>query len=257
MDLVSVIMPVFNAIDTLGQALDSIVQQDYRPIEICLVDDKSDDGSYAFAKDYTSKNTAQGIDFKLLQNHSNKGAGFTRNKALELATGRYIAFLDADDLWKPHKLTTQIQAMQEGGKAVSYGAYEIFENDPDKPIAIHKVFSVLTYKELLKTNYLGNLTGIYDASAIGKIPIPLMRKRQDWAMWLDVLKTGGDAIGIQEPIASYRLGDGLSASKWGLIKYNYAVYREHLGYGSIKSSLKMLSFFYEQFLVKRKLKKSI
>ena len=73
-------------------------------------------------------------------------------------------------------------------------------------------------------------------------------------MWLDIVKKAGSAIGIQEPIASYRLGDGLSSNKLDLIKYNYAVYRSHLGYSTIKSSWMMLRFFYEQFIVKNKMK---
>ena len=254
MELVSVIVPVFNSSETLEATLESILQQDYRPIEILVVDDGSSDDSYAFAKAYSQHNQQQDISFIIRQNPHNMGAGLTRNKALELATGRYIAFLDADDIWKAHKLSTQINALKSSGNNVCYTAYEIFRDDPSKPTAIHHVFTELTFKKLHKTNYLGNLTGIYDATATGKISIPSMRKRQDWAMWLDVLKKGGPAIGIQEPLASYRLGAGLSASKLNLVKYNFAVYREHLGYGFLKSCWCMMTFFYEQFFVKNKMK---
>jgi len=250
METVSVIVPVYNNLKTLPQTLDSILQQDYRPIEITIIDDKSDDGSFAFAKAYSQQNQQPDISYIVLQNHSNMGAGATRNKALELSTGRYIAFLDADDLWRPHKLTKQINTLKSNGKQVCYSAYEIFEEDPSKPIAIHRVFTELTYNKLHKTNYLGNLTGIYDTSTIGKVKISSIRKRQDWAMWLDVLKKAGPAVGIQEPLASYRLGAGLSGSKLDLIKYNYAVYREHLGYSWLKSGWCMLLFFYEQFFIK-------
>jgi glycosyltransferase involved in cell wall biosynthesis len=254
MDTVSIIVPVYNNLKTLRETLDSILQQDHRPIEIIIVDDQSTDGSYAFAKAYSQQNPQPDIKFIVQQNNSNKGAGVTRNKALELSTGRYIAFLDADDLWKPEKLTRQINALKSSGRQVCYSAYEIFEEDPLKPIAIHHVFPELTYEKLHKTNYLGNLTGIYEASIIGKVPISSIRKRQDWAMWLDVLKKAGPAVGIQEPLASYRLGAGLSASKLDLIKYNYAVYREHLGYSWIKSCWWMGLFFYEQFFVKNGMK---
>ena len=221
------------------------------------MDDQSEDGSYAFAKAYSQQNREQGISFIIQQNDVNMGAGYTRNRAVELATGRYIAFLDADDLWMSRKLSKQISTMNTSGSNVCYSAYEIFGDDSNNPLAVQKVFPELTFNRLHKSNYLGNLTGIYDASAIGKIPISCMRKRQDWAMWMDVLKKGGPAIGIQEPLASYRLGHGLSASKINLIKYNFAVYRNHLGYGFFKSCWCMVQFFYEQFFVKSRLKKML
>lgn len=250
MELVSVIMPTYNSAATLVEALDSILNQSYRPIEIITIDDSSDDDSYAFAKAYSQKFTTQDITFITLKNDENAGAGISRNKGVQKATGTYIAFLDADDVWKPHKLSTQIDAMTSQKAIVCYGAYEIFKDAPDKPIAVQKVFSKLYYNKLHKANYLGNLTGIYNASVLGKVSIPALRKRQDWAMWLDVLKKADYAIGIQEPIASYRLSDGLSANKIELIKHNYAVYRKHLGYSILKSCWNMLLFFYEQFVVK-------
>lgn len=254
MSVVSVIVPVYNNASTLSETLDSISAQTYRPIQIVLVDDASDDGSFAFAKAYSQQHTTPDLQFIVLNNTTNAGAGISRNNALKAATGDYIAFLDADDLWKPHKLTTQLDAMKSHNAAVCYGAYEIFDVSPDLPVAVHHVFEKLTYHKLHKTNYVGNLTGIYHAAMVGKIPIPALRKRQDWAMWLDVLKNGGDAIGIQAPIASYRLSNGLSANKLNLIKHNYEVYRQHLGYSTFKSSWCMVLFFWEQFAIKRRLK---
>jgi len=254
MSLVSIIMPTYNSMATVQESLDSIISQTHRPLEIITIDDCSVDGSYAFAKAYAAKNSSQEITFITLKNTTNSGAGITRNKGIEAATGTYIAFLDADDLWKPHKLETQISAMKSQDALVCYGAYEIFKTIPEKPIAIHKVFEKLTYQKLHKSNYLGNLTGIYNAAVLGKIAVPNLRKRQDWAMWLDIVKKAGFAIGIQEPIASYRLGDGLSSNKLDLVKYNYAVYKSHLGYSTIKSSWMMLRFFYEQFIVKKRMK---
>jgi len=251
MEWVSVIMPTYNSAQTLQEALDSIIHQTYRPIEIITIDDASNDDSLAIAKAYAQKHTTQDLQFIILKNDQNAGAGISRNKGVDNATGTYMAFLDADDLWKSHKLETQILAMKSQNALVCYGAYEIFKESPEKPILIHKVFEKLTYKKLHKTNYIGNLTGIYNAAVLGKVNIPSLRKRQDWAMWLDTLKKANYAIGIQEPIASYRLGNGLSANKIELIKYNYAVYRKHLGYSALKSSWNMILFFYEQFVIKK------
>lgn len=257
MDIVSVIMPTYNSAKTLKEALDSIISQSYRPIEIITIDDASKDDSLAIAKAYAQQHSTKDLQFVTLSNEQNAGAGISRNKGVEKASGSYIAFLDADDLWKPHKLTTQINAMKSQNATVCYGAYEIFKESAEKPVAVHKVFQKLTYQKLHKANYLGNLTGIYNAAVLGKISIPSLRKRQDWAMWLDVLKKANYAIGIQEPIASYRMSDGLSANKVELIKHNYAVYRKHLGYSVLKSSWMMLLFFYEQFVVKKAMKVEI
>ncbi|MEN8816217.1 MAG: glycosyltransferase family 2 protein [Nonlabens sp.] len=254
MSLVSVIMPTYNSVKTVKESIDSIVSQTYRPLEIITIDDGSDDESYAFAKAYALKNSSSEISFITLKNTSNSGAGITRNKGIEAATGTYIAFLDADDLWKPKKLEIQIEAMKSQNALACYGAYEIFKSAPDQPDQFHQVVRKLTFEKLLKANYLGNLTGIYNAEKLGKFYMPALRKRQDWAMWLDVLKKAGFAIGIQEPIASYRLSNGLSANKLDLIKYNYAVYRSHLGYSVIKSTILMVRFFYEQFFVKNRMK---
>lgn len=254
MSLVSIIIPTYNSLETIKESLDSVLSQSYRPLEIITIDDCSVDGSYAFAKAYASKSTSQQVTFISLKNTTNSGAGITRNKGIEAATGTYIAFLDADDLWKPHKLECQIRTMIEENATFCYGAYEIFTSYAHQPKFIHKVFEKLTFKKLLKANYLGNLTGIYNAQELGKFYMPPLRKRQDWAMWLDVMKKADFAIGIQEPIASYRLGEGLSSNKIDLIKYNYAIYRSHLGYSFFKSTWFMLRFFYEQFFVKNRMK---
>jgi|GEM_PF-181615 len=254
MELVTVLVPTYNNAQTLQHTLDSIVAQTHRPIEIITIDDASHDASYAFAKAYSQQHTTNDLHFLNLQNTVNSGAGISRNKALQAATGDYIAFLDADDLWKPHKLTVQLIAMKTQRATVCYGAYELFTTNHKKPIAVQNVFEKLSYHKLHKANYLGNLTGMYHAAVLGKIPISALRKRQDWAMWLDVLKKGGDAVGILEPIASYRIGNGLSANKTDLIRYNYAVYRTHLGYTTLKSTWCMMLFFYEQFVVKPRLK---
>ncbi|ALM20953.1 glycosyl transferase family 2 [Nonlabens sp. MIC269] len=257
MDLVSVIIPTYNNQDTLGETLDSVLNQDYRPIELIIVDDCSVDDSHAFAKAYSTKNSSQEISFIIQENKENKGAGFTRNRAVELANGRYIAFLDADDLWKPYKLSLQIEQMRLSQVAMSYGAYEIFTENASEPKYLQKVFNSLTYKKLLRANYVGNLTGIYDTHKIGKVVVSSLRKRQDWAMWLDVIKLSGTAIGIEKPIASYRTGNGLSSRKSSLIKYNYAVYRNHLNYSFLKSCWSMMLFIYEQWFIKKALIKKL
>ncbi len=256
-DLVSVVIPTYNSAEVLGQALDSVVQQTYRPIEIITIDDCSVDDSYAIAKAYSQKTTDPEISFVNLKNEQNSGAGVTRNKGIKKASGRYIAFLDADDLWKPQKLDKQVTCLRETGAGVVFAAYEIFDQDPAKPYAIQQVPEKLTYDKLLKANYVGMLTGIYDTHKTGKVFMPRIRKRQDWAMWLDAVKKAGGATGINDVLASYRKGDGLSSNKFDLIKYNYAIYRQHLGYSALQSSVLMAGFLYEQLVVKKSFEKRL
>jgi hypothetical protein len=253
MSLVSIITPTYNSIKTVKESLDSIIAQTHRPLEIITIDDCSGDDSYAFAKAYGLEHTSSEITFIHLKNNFNSGAGITRNKGIEAATGTYIAFLDADDLWKTHKLEIQINAMKKHHACLCYGAYEVFTASSNEPKLRHQVFKKLNFEKLLKANYLGHLTGIYNAQILGKFYMPAYRKRQDWAMWLDIIKKAEFAIGIQEPIASYRQGNSLSSSKLGLIRYNYAIYKRHLGYSTLKSNWMLLRFIYEQFFIKSQL----
>lgn len=117
---------------------------------------------------------------------------------------------------------------------------------------------VLHYDKLLKANYVGNLTGIYNVSILGKIYCPDISKRQDWALWLKVLEEGGPIEGIPESLALYRLRrNSISTNKIEMLKYNFAVYHSVLKYGFFHSIWRMLIFLYEQFFVKSKQTKSI
>lgn len=254
LEMVSIIIPTYNNVKTLQESLDSVLSQTYRPLEIIIIDDCSVDDSFAFAKAYALKNTSQNVSFITIKNNNNLGAGNTRNKGITAATGDYIAFLDADDLWKPHKLALQISEMKKQNASVCYGSYEIFNSCPKQPVYLQHVFKKLTFNKLLKANYIGHLTGIYHVKMLGKFYMPALRKRQDWAMWLDILRSSGNAIGIEQPIASYRQGAGLSYNKLELIPFNYAIYNKHLGYSAMNSCLLLLRFFYEQFFVKRKMR---
>lgn len=120
----------------------------------------------------------------------------------------------------------------------------------------HKIVEALpnlTYKKLLKSNYIGNFTGIYNAATLGKIYAPVIRKRQDWATWLSALKLENKAMGIQEPLAFYRVRkNSISKNKTSLLKYNYAVYKKVLGLSTLKSIFMMTIFLWEHFFVKSK-----
>ncbi|MEN3323828.1 glycosyltransferase family 2 protein [Mariniflexile soesokkakense] len=249
--LVSIITPMFNSEDFISETINSVISQTYTNWELFLIDDCSTDKTLQIVNQFVS----QYPNIKLLKNDTNLGAAITRNKGIEVSQGKYIAFLDADDLWKPQKLQHQIAFMETQNCDVSFSSYEQM-NETGKPLnKLIKALRELTYQKYLKSNYIGNLTGMYNVEVLGKIMVPNLRKRQDWAMWLMAIKKSGKpAKGIQESLAVYRVRkDSMSSNKINLIKYNYWVYRKGLGFSTLKSVFYMLGFLYEHFFVKSKL----
>ena len=253
--LTSIITPLYNSEVFIAETINSVIGQTYNNWELLLIDDGSKDKTIKIVESYIK----QYPNISLIKNKTNLGAAISRNKGIEAAKGEYIAFLDADDLWKPTKLEKQISFMIDENCDVCFSSYEQI-NEAGEPLnKLVKALPVLNYKTLLKTNYIGNLTGIYSAKKLGKITSPNLRKRQDWLLWLSAIKTSGKpAKSIQESLAYYRVRDNsMSSDKFELLKHNYNVYRKGLGFSVLKSMYRMVLFLYEQFFVKSKLIVSI
>lgn len=248
--LVSIITPMFNSETFISETLNSVINQTYQNWELLLIDDGSTDTTIEIVNQFLSKFH----NIKLLQNKANLGAAISRNKGIEASLGNYIAFLDADDLWKPEKLEIQIEFMQTENSYVCFSSYEQID-EAGKPLNNSiKALPELTYQKLLKSNYIGNLTGMYNVEVLGKIKAPNLRKRQDWLLWLAAIKKSGKpAKSIPQSLAYYRVRkDSISSNKINLLKYNYLVYRKGLGFSMLKSGYYMLIFLYEHFFVKSK-----
>lgn len=248
--LVSIITPLFNAEKYIAQTIESVQQQGYGNWEHIIVNDASQDASEEIVKNIAERDSR----IQLISLSENKGAAYCRNHATELAQGDYIAFLDSDDLWHPEKLTKQISFMQTYNCDVSYTSY-LQINEVGK--GLHKrikALDQLPYKKQLRNNYIGNLTGIYRTSALGKILAPPIRKRQDWAVWLMAIeRSGKPALGLVEDLAYYRVREGsISSNKLSLIPHNFKFYRSHLGYSWLASVYRLLRFFWEYFMVRPK-----
>lgn len=225
--LVSIITSSYNCADYIGETIESIQAQTYESWELLITDDCSTDNTLDIINEYASRDSR----IKVFSLWTNGGAGAARNNSIKYAEGRYIAFCDSDDKWLPEKLEQQLNLMARNRAACCYGSYyEIDEAGQRLRIIPSK--SVLTLKEEKHANKIGMLTGIYDTLLIGeKIYMPLIRKRQDWAMWLKVLLICGSAVGVQEPIAEYRIRpNSLSRNKLSMIKYNAAIYELVFGY---------------------------
>ncbi|QDO93144.1 glycosyltransferase family 2 protein [Formosa sediminum] len=248
--LVSVVTPVFNAEKFIAQTIQSVISQTYTNWELILVDDGSVDKSLEIISDFQKKHS----NIFLYKNVQNSGAAITRNKGMAEAKGAYIAFLDADDFWLPEKLEIQIGLMESRQLEVSFSSYNLMDANGNLLGQHVQALKKLTYNKLLKCNYIGNLTGVYNAERLGKIYTKNLRKRQDWLLWLEAVKrTKQPVIGIQEPLANYRLQpNSMSANKLGLIKYNYSVYKTGLNFSTVKSVYFMLLFIYEYIFVKSK-----
>jgi glycosyltransferase involved in cell wall biosynthesis len=248
--LVSIITPLFNAEKFIAQTLESVLSQTYSNWEHIIVDDASLDTS----TELVEQQALQDNRIHLIKLPENKGAAFCRNHATEIATGDYIAFLDSDDLWHPNKLERQIDFMEKNDCAVSFTSY--LHMDEAGNLLNKRIIALplLSYSKQHRNNYVGNLTGIYKVSQLGKILAPGIRKRQDWAVWLEAIKKSGNpAKGLQEDLAYYRVREGsISSNKRNLVSYNFKFYRKHLGYSWLGSVFYLLRFFWEYFFVRPK-----
>ncbi|MCA0131306.1 glycosyltransferase family 2 protein [Winogradskyella alexanderae] len=253
--IVSIITPIYNKASVVNQTIESVLNQSYQNWELLLINDASLDNSKSIIKPFIDQDSR----IKYFEFTKNKGAAEARNYGTKMAKGDYIAFLDADDLWHKNKLKIQLVKMTEETIDVCFGSYEMI-NAKSEPINIKvNALPILHYKKLLKANYIGNLTGIYNCKKLGKIYTKDLKKRQDWLLWIEALKRSTKpAKGITETIAYYRKIEGsLSANKYKLIQHNYNVYRKGLGFSIVKSCAYLLLFFYEHFFVKSKLVKTI
>lgn len=234
-DLVSIIMPSYNCGQFVEETIRSVQAQTYQNWEIIFMDDCSND-------DTIRKVSAMREEEKrihLYQNISNLGAAISRNNALREAKGRWIAFLDSDDLWEPEKLEKQVKFMEENGYAFSYTGYQEIDSE-GKPSGI----TVSGPKRISKFGMFafcwpGCLTVMYDREKIGLIQIEDIKKNNDYAMWLKVCQKA-DCYLLPEVLAKYRRGRSGSVSSHGIsimIKWHYKLFRETEKMGVIPSLL--------------------
>ncbi|OEE57324.1 hypothetical protein A1OS_21720 [Enterovibrio norvegicus] len=244
-NLVSIITPTFNAIDYISETYDSIKSQKFTNWEWVVTDDLSTDGTYEYLVELSFVDER----IKVFRNLGNAGAAVSRNNSIKQASGRFIAFLDADDLWQPNKLSTQIEFMMANNVALSYSDYSFVDEKSTVIDKVRKTPDYLDYRTLLRVNIIGCLTAIYDSDVIGKVYMPLIRKRQDYGLWLNVLKIVPKAYRCPGVLAVYRLRENsVSSNKFKLLRYNFELFYKHQNLSFFKS------FFYMSMNVYNKLR---
>jgi len=216
---VSVIVPVFNAEKTLHESLQSILDQTYRDIEVVAVNDCSSDGSNSVLLDFQRRFRRELI---ILNLDKNMGAAGARNEGIKMATGRFIAFCDADDIWLSNKLELQLSHMNSLGVACSHSSY-LFCNHRMEPLKTIKAKKIVRLGDMKFANEIGNLTGLYDVSKIGKFYQSEGVGHEDYAMWIDILHQT-ESLGVQEVLAKYRKqANSLSSNKLKALTWHFKI----------------------------------
>lgn len=230
---VSVITASYNAGRFISETIESVLNQTYENLELIIVDDCSTDNTEEIVKRYIEKDSR--VKFYKLE--KNSGAAVVRNTALEKATGRFMAFLDSDDLWNKDKLEKQIKFMKDNNYGFSFTSYRLmYENGELKGKEVIAPQS-MNYTQLLKNTIIGCLTVVIDKEIIGDFRMPLVRAGQDTATWLSILRKGHVAYGLNEVLASYRTVEGsISSNKIKALKRTWNTYRNLEKLSLVKSS---------------------
>ena len=233
-ELVSVIMPTYNCGRFIKESIDSVLAQTYENWELLIVDDYSTDETETIVSTYND----QRIHY--LRNTSNMGAALTRNKAIREAKGRYIAFLDADDLWLPEKLARQVAFMEEHHYAFTYHNYTEIDED-SKPLGVLVSGKVQVGKwGMMSCCWPGCLSVMLDVRVIGLVQIPDIQKNNDSAMWLQAIQKA-DCYLLPKVLAQYRRRTGsiTPTSVWKKIGWHYILFRQGAAMNPIASAFWM------------------
>lgn len=223
--LVSIVTPCYNSEKYISETIDSVFNQTYKNWEMIIVDDISSDNSIEIIKKYCEKDSR--IKYYILEEKG--GASLARNKAIRESQGKYIAFLDADDVWKSDKLEKQVQFMENNNYDFTYHNYELIDENSKKLNKLRIAPESITYKRALIGCSIGCLSAMYNCESVGKVQIKRLDKRNDDALWFKILKKCNNGYLLNDNLALYRVGNNSisSGSKTKLLKYHYQLYRNN------------------------------
>ena len=245
-ELVSIMTPSYNVEAFIARTINSVLLQTYSNWELLIVDDCSKDSSATIINDYVNK------DKRIKYFKTEKASGSPvkpRNIAIEKAIGKYIAFLDSDDIWLPTKLEEQLKLFDDDKVAVVYSNYEKINEKGDRSNRIIKAPADVDYHNLLKSNVIGNLTGIYDTGKVGKVYCQNIH-HEDYILWLSILKKGFIAKNTNTVTALYRVRDNsVSSNKLKVLSWQWNILRnvENI-------SLHKAVFYFSTYVIKALMK---
>lgn len=249
--LVSIVMPNYNSEKYLKATIESVLAQTYTNWELLFVDDCSMDNSLEIVRSYNDER------IKILQNEKNSGAAVSRNYALREAKGKWIAFLDSDDLWIPEKLEKQLTFMVENNYDFTYTYYRVCNNGVwENFIRISP--KKVTRRKMYNYCYFSTITVLYNREKVGLVQIPDIKKRNDYALWLTALKKC-DAYLYPEVMSYYIRHEGSISTVpiRKLIKYHYQLFHNVLGHGTVPSVLMVFNNLFHGFIKKNFYKKKL
>lgn len=204
--MISIIVPAYNSSKHISKTIESVLTQTFSDWEMLIVDDCSTDNTVEIVSAFADER------IKLIRNDINTGAAGARNKAIRIAKGPYIAFLDSDDMWLPEKLEKQLAFMKNNDLAFSFTAYECVSESADKLLYSVKAKESFSYKKFLKNTAIGTLTVMINRDKTGDFEMPEIRSSHDMALWLEIMKRGWNAYGLDICLAQYRNVDGSNSS---------------------------------------------
>ena len=233
---VSIIVPVYNVEKFITRTIDSVRSQTYEDWELLLVMDGCTDGTLQVIEQYCDR--AKDERIRVIHQPQNMGAACARNRGVAEARGRYIAYLDSDDLWRKDKLEKQLAFMEEKGAAFSFTGYEFADENGKGLGKVVRVPAVMEYKDALKNTTIFTTTVIFDTQKIDRKLLEMPQiKSEDTALWWKVLKNGYSAYGLDENLALYRrAGQSLSSNKLEAIRRIWNLYRRSERLSIIKSA---------------------
>lgn len=247
--LITIIIPIYNAEKTLERTLKSVLNQTYKNFEVLMIDDSSRDKSKEIASPYTKDKR-----FKLIPLDSNSGVANARNFGIASSNGEYICFLDSDDWWEPEKLNLQIKKTLDNNFSLSYMNYQRIDENTLKVLSYIKPPISLTYKDLLRSNHMGNLTTMIKKSTIGNTRFK-KTGHEDYIFWLDILKKGAIAylINTEENQCNYLVRKtSLSSNKFKAIKWQWSIYRKNENLNYLQSFFYLLTYIINAYKKRKK-----
>lgn len=223
--LITIITPNYNCEKYISQTIESVLAQTYSNWELIIVDDCSTDKSYQIALDYASKDKR----IKVIKNDTNSGAAISRNKALDIAKGEYISFLDSDDLWEPDKLEKQLQFMKNNNCDFSFTRYNLIDEDNNTLKKTAKIVKKLNYFKYLHHCYTGCLTVMYRFDIAKEIRSFNIKNNNDYGLFLQVIKKSNKSMGLDKVLAHYRIRkSSISRKKLSKVKPYFELMKNYL-----------------------------